>query len=228
MNKIILVGAGGQGKEVVQLIRDINRIKFTWDILGFVDDCSEKIGQYVNEVKVITSIDLLPTLIDEDTFIFISMGGSELRRKIGISIRSSIEKNSIHKPRFAILIHPSAVVADNVQISEGSLISALTIVSTNVVVEQFVLINYGSTIGHDCRINDFATISPGCRLSGNVNVGDTAEIGSGTTIIQNMSIGSSSIIGAGSTVIDNIPDHCTAVGAPTRIIKYRQGVDDGC
>jgi sugar O-acyltransferase (sialic acid O-acetyltransferase NeuD family) len=214
MNKIILVGAGGQGSEVVQLIDDINRRKLTWDIIGFVDDSSSKQGQYVNGVKVIATMNQLSALIDEDTYLFVSIGRSEVRQAVIHNI-----KTVIVNPKFAILVHPTAVVADTAKIDMGSLICALTVVSTNVVVEQFVLINYGSTIGHDCRINDFATIAPGCRLSGNVQIGAVTEIGSGATIIQNLCIGSSSIVGAGATVIANIPNNCTAVGVPAKVIK---------
>jgi sugar O-acyltransferase (sialic acid O-acetyltransferase NeuD family) len=216
MNKILLVGAGGQGREIVQLIRDINRIKPTWDIVGFVDDSFEKIGQPILDIMVIGTIDQMDELVNEDTYIFCSIGQSESRQRV-----IQLIKNSVINYKFATLIHPTAVVADNVLINEGSLISALTVVSTDVVVERYVLINYGSTVGHDSIIGDFATISPGCRLSGNVNVGAGSEIGTGTTIIQNVSIGSSSIVGAGAAVIKDLPDNCIAVGVPAKVIKYR-------
>jgi sugar O-acyltransferase (sialic acid O-acetyltransferase NeuD family) len=217
MNKLVLVGAGGQGREVVQLIRDINRIKPTWEIVGFLDDTLTKIGQYVLDIMVIGTIDQINKLVDADTYIFCSIGQSEQREHVINTIRSSGINYKV-----ATLIHPTAVVADDVQINEGSQISALTVISTNVICSSYVLINYGSTIGHDSIIGEFTTISPGCRISGHVNIGARSEIGTGCNIIQSISIGSSCVIGAGAVVIVDLPDKCTAVGVPARIISYRE------
>ena len=44
-------------------------------------------------------------------------------------------------------------------------------------------------------------------------------IGAGSTIIQNRNIGENSMIGAGSVIIRDIPNNCTVVGNPGKIIK---------
>jgi acetyltransferase EpsM len=59
-------------------------------------------------------------------------------------------------------------------------------------------------------------------LSGGIQVGDEAHIGAGATILQGINIGKRAVIGAGSVVIRDIPENAVAVGAPTRIIKYRE------
>ena len=48
MKEIVILGAGDFGKEVAWLIEDINKVKPTYIILGYLDDDEGKIGQKLN------------------------------------------------------------------------------------------------------------------------------------------------------------------------------------
>lgn len=50
-------------------------------------------------------------------------------------------------------------------------------------------------------------------------MGECSKFGTGMQIIQGKNIGTESIIGAGAVVIRDIPDRCTAVGSPAKVIK---------
>lgn len=53
-------------------------------------------------------------------------------------------------------------------------------------------------------------------------IGRNCFIGARAIILGNVHIGNNVKIGAGAVVLEDIPDNCTAVGIPARIIK-REG-----
>ena len=189
-------------------------------MLGFLDDSPSKRVEAIEEIPVLGEIGSIGNLFMSETDIYIccAIGSPESRKKIAekiIQLRGNV--------KFPTLVHPTAVIADNVHIQEGCIIGAFSFISCNVKVGKFLLINYGSMIGHDCNLGDFSCVYAGSKLAGNVEVGEGVQIGIGANIIPNKSVGTGAIIGAGSTVIDNIPSSCTAVGIPARVIKMKEG-----
>lgn len=215
MKRIIIIGAGGQGREASQLIKDINRHHHTWELLGYIDDNQDIVGQQINGVKVLGTLNHLKEYRGEQIFVVCAIGSSVVRKKI--TDRMEKECGPL---KYAVLIHPTSVVSDYSDISEGTMICANTVVSTNVKLGSHVIINYGSTIGHDTSAADYSTVLPGSHISGNVQIGEASELGTGSSVIPNVTIGSYSIIGAGAVVISSLPDQCTAVGVPAKAIKF--------
>lgn len=117
------------------------------------------------------------------------------------------------------LLHPSAIISPSALIGEGTVIMPLCVINANANIGKGVIINSASVIEHDCTLEDYVHISPNVALAGGVRVGQTTHIGIGSSVIQNITIGENVIIGAGSVVIDHLPNNCTAVGAPSKIIK---------
>jgi sugar O-acyltransferase (sialic acid O-acetyltransferase NeuD family) len=175
-----------------------------------------EIGKVINGIKVVGALTDIYRFHNEHTYVICAIGSSKIRQDI-ISI---ITQENVGL-KFAVLVHPTAIIPDEISIQEGSSIFALSMVSTNVNIGRHVVISYGVTIGHDSYIKDYGTILPGCHLAGNVIVHRGAEIGTGASVIQGMEIGEYSIVGAGAVVIRPIPDCCTAVGVPAKPIKFR-------
>ncbi len=213
MKDIIIVCAGGVGRETAWLIERINKQTPTWNILGFVDDSEELWGKEVNSYKVLGSIEKLREY--PDAYLVCAVGTSTVRKSIVEKIASILPD-----AKYATLIDPSATVSDYVTIGEGSVICCGSIVTVNIEIGKHVIINLDCTVGHDTVIHDFATIYPSVNVSGVVEIDHCAEIGTGTQIIQEMKIGKYSIVGAGSVVVKHIPDKCTAVGVPAKPIKF--------
>ncbi|MWK60345.1 transferase, partial [Pseudomonas otitidis] len=94
-----------------------------------------------------------------------------------------------------------------------------TIITVDIKIGNHVIINLDCTLGHDDIIHDYVTIYPSVNVSGNVEVGECSELGTGMQIIQGKIIGNETIVGAGAVVIRDIPDKCTAVGNPAKVIK---------
>ena len=210
MKDIVIIGAGGFGREVAWLIEDINKDKAEWNIMGFVDENPKIKGNYINSYKVLGDIEWLKR---QDCYAVCAIGDPIAKKTI-------LEKLEGSKVKYPILIHPSVIMSDNIEIGEGSIICAGNLVTVNIKIGKHVIINLDCTIGHDANIHNYCTILPSVNVSGAVNIGECVNIGTGTQIIQGINIGRNTIIGAGSVVIRDLPSNCTAVGLPASAIKY--------
>ena len=212
MNKLIIVGASGFGREVAWIVERINKVNPTWDLLGFVDDNKEVLGQNINGYEVIGCINSLKLMID--TYIVCAVGSSKIRK----SIIERIKKIN-HDLHFATLIDPSVEKSDLVEIGEGSIICAHNILTVNIKIGNHCIINLDCTIGHDAVLDDYVTLYPSVNASGNTHFGECVELGTGSQIIQGKNIGKGTIVGAGAVVVKDLPEECTAVGAPCKPIR---------
>lgn len=213
MKGLIIIGAGGLGREVAWLVERINKTEPTWNLLGFVDDNQQIQGEVVNTYRVLGGCDCLTRY--PDAYVVCAVGAASVRKLI-------IEKVKTISPdtRFAVLIDPSVEKSDLVTVGEGSIICAHTIITVNITIGEHVVINLDCTVGHDAVLHDFVTVYPSVNISGNTDIGECAELGTGMQIIQGKTVGANAIVGAGAVVVKDIPENCTAVGSPAKPIKF--------
>ena len=131
-------------------------------------------------------------------------------------------KIALHGGRFAKAFHPTAVASRYVEYGEGSIVTAAVILTNRIRVGRHVILNLDATVGHDCVLEDFVTIAPGVHISGNVHIGEGTDVGTGTVVIPGVRIGRWSVVGAGAVVTKDLPDNCTAVGVPAKVVKTRE------
>jgi sugar O-acyltransferase (sialic acid O-acetyltransferase NeuD family) len=210
MKKLVLIGAGGFGREVAWLVDRINLQSPAWDLLGFIDDDVSKRDTSFYGLPVIGDIEWLNNQ-PEDIYAVCCIGNTRIRE----TVVSQLEGR-----RFATLIDPAVIRSSFVTIGEGSIICAATIITVDITIGKHVIINLDCTVGHDAIIDDFVTVYPSVNISGNVKINKLSEIGTGSQIIQGLEIGHHVIVGAGSIVVKDLPDKCTAVGCPAKPIKF--------
>jgi len=209
MTNVFILGAGGFGREILDLYNDLGREN---DVLGFLDENYQIKGETVNG-KTVYPISKLNDYSPE-----------EIKLVCAIGIPSKERTNIIKKTKkmgfeYETLIHPSAQVSKWTKIGEGSIICAGSIVTTQVKIGKFSIINIGSTVAHDITIGDYSTLSPGTHISGNVNIGNECFFGTGAVTVQGIDIGDNSIIGAGAVITKSISSSSLAVGIPAKVIK---------
>ncbi|WP_253197388.1 acetyltransferase [Clostridium algidicarnis] len=207
---IVIIGAGGFGREVAWLIEDINKLNNQWNILGFVDDNETIQETVINGYKVVGNIEWLK---EQELYVISAIGDPIIKKKI-------MDRISGSKNVYPVLIHPSVIYSDEVIFGEGSIICAGNIITVNIDIGKHVIINIDCTIGHDAILGDYTTVLPGVNVSGLVKIEECVSIGTGTAIIQGVSVGKNTVIGAGSVVVKDLPENCTAVGAPAKPIKF--------
>lgn len=220
MKDIVIIGAGGFGREVQWLIERINEKQnkkngeLVWNILGYVDD-EVKAGTEINGHSVLGGCGYLINK-SEPLAVICAIGASKTRKRV-------INKICVNKNlSYPNLIDPSVKLSNWVEFGIGNVICAGNILTVNIKIADFCIINLDCTIGHDDILSSFTTIYPSVNISGCVNIGECVEIGTGTQIIQGKSIGQGTIVGAGAVIVKDLPNDCTAVGAPCKPIKFHE------
>lgn len=211
MNEIILIGAGGHCKSVIDSILSKNNYK----IIG-IADCKDKLGVEICGYAVNYTDDDLEQIYKngiKNAFICIGgIGDFKLRKKLYGKVKAIGFE-------FPIICDDSAVVSQFSSIGEGVFIGKRCVINSDVVVGPMAILNTGCIIEHDCQIGDYSFISVGVNLSGNVMVGNETHLGTGANVVQGVKIGSNSIIGAGSVVINDIESHKKAYGVPCKEVS---------
>ena len=211
MKDIVIVGAGGFGREVKWLIDEINELGIQWNFLGFIDDNLSK-GTTVNDSLVIGDIKWLN---EQSLNVVCAIGDPNVKKRV-------IEQLTNSDNKYPVLIHPDVRMSKFIDIGEGTIICSGCILTVNINIGKHVIINLDSTVGHDATIGDFSTILPSVNVSGHVNIEELVSVGTGAKIIQELRIGRNTIIGAGAIVTKDIPQNVVAVGMPAKPIKTRE------
>ncbi len=211
MKNLVIITAGGCGREVLQWAKDINEIMPRWKIKGFIDDNPDALEGLAHDASVLSSINAYEPQADDEFVCCI--GDSLVREKIMEDMK---QKGAV----FTSLIHPTAVIADNCTIGEGVIIYPFALVSDNAAVGDGCIINMYSSVAHDVHLGKCCTISAHCDVTGKCMLGDRVFMGSSSHIVPNSKIGSDVYICAGSTVMTRVRDGMKVLGNPARIVKF--------
>lgn len=209
---IIIIGGGGHARVLISSLKALRQ-----EIIGILHPDTSLIGQCIAEICVLGNDDKVSDYAPDEVELINGLGSVSLPEKRK-DIYMKFKKNGYS---FASVIHPSAIVVDDVQKGEGVQIMAGAIVQSGCLIGDNVIINTGAIVDHDCKIGEHVHIAPGSVISGGVEIGEMSHIGTGASIIQGIKIGDCAIIGAGSVVIDNVPSNNMFVGVPARKIERR-------
>ncbi len=209
MKDIIIVGAGGFGREVYGLIKWMNSIKFRWNIKGFINDVPTDLKMKKIDVPVLGTIrDWRPS--EDEVF---AMGVSSPAGKETIA--------GILKPRGAIfetLISPGVLLAPSAEIGEGSIVTAPASIGDCAQIGRFVNIA-ASMVGQDAEIGDFSTTTGYANIT-NAKLGKRVFVGSHAVILNKRKVGDDAIVLAGSIVFHNIKPGTKVWGNPAKRVDW--------
>lgn len=210
MKNIIIVGAGGFGRELLQWIKDINKVENKWIIKGFIDDNLNSLNGFDCDYKVFSTIkDYHPEKNDE---LALAIANPEIKESITRFLKNKGAK-------FTSVIHPKAFISDFAEVGEGLIMYPNSGINVNTKIGDFVTI-LSSGIGHDVIIGDFTTISSYCDITGGVVLEKGVFLGSHTTIVPKRKIGTGAYIAAGSVVMTNIKAGYHVMGNPAKRIDF--------
>jgi sugar O-acyltransferase (sialic acid O-acetyltransferase NeuD family) len=217
LTPLVVVGAGGHGRELLDVVAAVNAVRPTYRLLGVLDDgrpdaelLARHAARHLGAVRV---------LADLDAEYVVGVGSSAVRRAVDAAATGWGRSP-------ATLVHPAAVIGGDVVLGPGSVVCALASVTTNVRTGRHVHLDVGAALAHDCRIGDYVTLAPGSRVSGSVTLGDDVTVGAGAVVIQGRAVGEATVVGAGAVVIRDLPPGVVAVGVPARH-RASAGTDSG-
>jgi sugar O-acyltransferase (sialic acid O-acetyltransferase NeuD family) len=213
--KLLIIGAGGLGKEYCWVAEEMSRLarvqgrpEEAWEILGFVDEDPEKNGQVINGYPVLGDMNRIsPTLVGVNLSFAVSIGNNQCREQIAVKAEQ-LGWTPI------TLVHPTAVIAADARIQEGSYLAPGAVVCPNAQLGKFVIVNTHASVGHDSELSDYVQICPGARVSGACRIGKASFVGSNASLIPESIIGSKAVVGANSLVIRRVAPGSTVLGCP--------------
>lgn len=208
-----IYGAGGAGRELLDLAKSINSIGARWEKFLFIDDRTE--ASEVNKTEVISFEKLKQTIGPPRIELIIALGEPELRAILR-------EKVTEAGYSLATLIHPSSVVGTDTVIGPGAVIQYGCFISCNAVIGENVFIQPNVCIGHDTVVHSDAVISSYVCAAGHCTIGEKTYIGMSVPIKEGSVIGKNTIVGMGSVVLKDLPDGIIALGNPARPMKKNE------
>ena len=195
MIRLVIIGAGGHGRELLDIVEAINAVRPTFDFVGFLDDGPGPVDR----------------LAQIDAEYAIGIGSPEVKRRFDeLAAGSGCEAMT--------LIHPQATVASDVRAAPGLVMAAGSMITTNVTVGRHVHLNLNATLSHDCEVGSYSLLNPGSHVNGEVVLGESVVVGSGAVVREGSRVGAGTVIGAGAVVITDLPPDSTAVGVPAKVI----------
>jgi len=212
MKNLIILGAGGFGREVFDLANYCYQNDPDFRIRGFLSDGPSDI-ESLGYPPVLGTVDGYD--IREDDIFIPGIGNINDRKKVvEIILRKGGE--------FITLIHPSAVISPSARIGEGVAIKAFCVLASNVMIGNYTFLQSSTIYGHDVKIGNFCQINSFSFFAGCVHVDDMVTVNAGAKIVQNRKIGSGSTIGMGSIVIKDVPSGVKVFGNPARMIDEKR------
>lgn len=209
---MLIAGAKGHAKEILQLFSQKNEL----DDLVFFDDISTDLNRLIYEkFKIIKSLDVAKFHFKNHNKNFVlGLGNPKYRKDVALKL---IKEGGVLN---SIISNTALIGSYNITLNNGINIMNNVMISNDVLVGEGALINAYVSIHHDVEVGDYCEISPFAVILGKAKIGNNTTIGANATVLPNVKIGSNVIVGVGAVVTADLPDNCTAVGVPAKIIKY--------
>ena len=214
MKNIVIIGAGDLGRELVWLIEDINKVKPTYVILGFLDMDERKAGREFYGYEVLGTEERLEELGRErDACAVIAIQEGSIRRKIHNAHRGF--------KKWETIVHPSAVIANSVKIGRGSIFFPQVTVSVDTVLGGFGLDYIHSTVCNDCEVGDYVSVMSGAQISERAKIGEGSFLAAGAAVYPNVVVGRDVRAGVGAVIPKDQADGAEAAGAGPRFAFFK-------
>jgi sugar O-acyltransferase (sialic acid O-acetyltransferase NeuD family) len=210
MEHTLIIGAGGHGKVVLDILRAGGHCR----PVGFVDADPRLHGTTVGGLPVLGGVHQLKRLVGPHKLAAAVIAIGDNRARAGYA--EAVESAGL---RLANAVHPSAVVAESAVLGRNVVVAACAVVGAEARVGDHCIVNTAATVDHECELGVGVHVCPGAHLAGRVRVEANAIVGLGANVIQCLRIGAGATVGAGAVVIRDVPAGATVVGVPARAIK---------
>ena len=203
MKRMVIIGAGGFGREAAWVIERINAVRTEFEVLGFCDDAADKREGVCGGYPLLGPLSGVKARFGAVGF-FCAIGNNRVRQEVMAEGRAAG-----HEP--VSLVDPGAVIAPDVEIGRGSFVGVNSVVSVGASLGEGVIVNHQVCVGHDAQIGDFAQLCPGVCVSGGCVIGEGALLGTLAGTIPLKRVGSWATLGAGSVALKDVADGAAVV-----------------
>ena len=210
---LLLVGAGGLGREVAAAVEAVNRVEPRWQVLGYVDDDPALQGATIGGHSVLGPLEAADRFRDASVAICVASPTNQLARK-RVAMRMAADQE-----RLATIVHPAAHLASSTELGAGAIVLAGTVATTDVTIGSNCLIMPNVTLTHDDVLSDHVICAGGAALAGEVHVGEGAYLGAGCRVRERRWVGAWALVGMGAVVLEDVPVGQVWTGVPARYLR---------
>lgn len=218
---LIIIGASGHGKVIADIARQMmENGQKRYAKIQFLDD--DKTKTACGAYPVIGTTEHMEQYLGMDYFV--AIGDADIRQRMASWLQS-------FHATVPVLVHPKAIVGEDVSIGEGTAVVGGTVINAGAVIGKHCIINTGATVDHDCVIDDYVHIAPGAHICGGVHIGESTWMGAGVTVVQELDVCAHCMIGAGSVIVHDLNVSGVYIGNPAHrhtavLAQDDYGVDD--
>lgn len=211
---ILIIGAGGFGREVYWLIREINENRREWNVLGFLDDDKSALDGFENYPEILGTLEDYSEINkrhNRSLWLINAIGDPEIKKR-------TVSAVSTDHPKWATLIHPTASVGTNSTLCEGCILARNSMVTCDARLGCHVHVNIYASCDHDTVLGNYCTLSPHVDIQGAARVGEGVFFGGHAVVLPKAKVGDWARVGAASLVLRNVKPGITVFGVPAKPI----------
>lgn len=211
MKDLIIIGAGGFGRELLSYAIEIMQIsECEWRVKGFIDDNLNALNGIDTGYPILGTIS--EHIIEENVVYVCAIGDGKTR----LSICRDFQKKGAE---FINFIHPTAKIRERVKMGVGNIFCPYSSVNPDVTIGDFVILNCNSGLAHDCVVGDGCSLLGGNSVNGNCTLGKCVFMGANSIIIPSRKIGDYAKISAGAVIFTHVKPKKTMIGNPAMVLK---------
>jgi acetyltransferase EpsM len=202
---LIIVGAGGHGKVVLDAARLSNH-----EVACFIDRRPQTSPLSDTPVYDSLAAATQDAGLDALTHFIVAVGDNYQRaEEFAVFCAAGLRPRTVQ--------HPAAIVSPRAHIGRGSYLGAGAVVNPDAHIGDNVIVNTSAIVEHDCRVADHAFIAPGAVMCGQTAVGRHTLLGAHATLVPTVKLGADSLVAAGAVVTRSWPDDSRLFGVPARL-----------
>ena len=203
---LVIIGAGGFGREVLQYARDTQSSAWPYRVLGFLDDDPAALEGLSVDVEILGPVDS-PEILGGACVV--SLGEPSLRRRCAEAVREA-------GGRLVSVIHPSVYVARSASVGHGCVIAPGALVGIDSVIGDNSVINVMASVGHDAVVGEHSVLSSYTALTGAAALGEGVFTGTHVTVNPGVEVGAWSKVSSGAVVVRSADAGSLLVGNPAK------------
>ncbi|MEZ0373242.1 MAG: acetyltransferase [Candidatus Sericytochromatia bacterium] len=199
--KLAIVGAGGCGRSLLALLRQVGRGD---ELACFYEepDCYRK--RQVMDLPVRSLHEFEP----DRQLLLLAIGSPRERLRLAAELPA--------QTRFASCVHPQAFFLEPLDIPAGTVIYPMTYFSRNIRLGAHSLIMTGTIMGHDLELGAGLTTSAHVGIGGSVRIGQAVFCGLHSAIRDGIQITDHVTLGMGAIAVRDLKEAGVYIGNPAR------------